>query len=96
METKGKNILGEAGVIQLISGVVAIAICIGVIINGYGFLSGMESDNQVVLDMSHESYSVSLLGLMLFPFLLGIYGGIEIGRYIQTEFTKRRKKNEKT
>jgi len=94
METKEKNIMGEAGVIQLLTGIVAITLCFGVIIYGYGFLSGIEIDNQIVHNMDHESYLVSLLGLMLFPFLLGVFGGIEIGRYVQTEFTKRRNRTE--
>ncbi|MBT8171877.1 hypothetical protein KJN74_03290, partial [Candidatus Bathyarchaeota archaeon] len=72
----------------LVLGVMAIFICFGVILYGFGFLTGIESDNQVVLDMPLESYSVSLLGLMLFPFLLGIYGGIEIGGYFQKNSQK--------
>ena len=92
METK--NIIGKASNSDLIIGIVAIALCFGVIIVGYEFLYGTELDNQVILDMSHETYTVSLLGLMLFPFLLGLYGGIEIGRYIQTEFNKRKNLNQ--
>lgn len=88
MKTKNKS---KAGNGQLIIGIIAIAIALGVIIYGYGFLSGSEADNQVVLDMSHESYTVSLIGLMLFPLFIGVYGGIEIGGYIQTHLRKEEK-----
>jgi hypothetical protein len=85
-----KKVFSEAGINDLIIGIIAVILCFGVIIIGYGFLHGMESDNHVILDMSHETYIVSFLALMLFPFLVGIFGGIEIGRYIQTEITKRK------
>jgi hypothetical protein len=85
-----RKVITEVGINDLIIGIVAIILCFGVILTGYGFLYGMESDNQVIIDMSHETYSVSFLALMLFPFLIGVFGGIEIGRYFQTEFTKRK------
>ena len=84
-----KGVFNEAGINDLIIGIVAIILCFGVIIIGYGFLYGMESDNQVIINMSHETYTVSFLALMLFPFLVGLFGGIQIGRFFQTEITKR-------
>lgn len=88
-----KNNFGKTDVGQLILGIVAIAVCFGVIIYGYGFLAGIESDNQVILEMTLESYSISLLGLMLFPFILGIYGGFEIGGYFQKNSQKTKNNN---
>ena len=88
-----KNNSSKTDVGQLIIGIVALAVCFGVIIYGYGFLAGIESDNQVVLDMTLESYSISFLGLMLFPFILGIYGGFEIGGYFQKNSQKTKTKN---
>ena len=78
----------KRGISQLIIGVIAIAICFAVIIYGYGFLYGAEIDNQVVLEMNHDAYTASLLGLMLFPCFLGIYGGIEIGSYFKQNSQK--------
>ena len=77
------KIFSRTGKSQLVIGLIAIGICFGVIIYGFGFLEGKEVDNQVLVDMPLESYSISLLGLMLFPFLLGVYGGIEVGGYFQ-------------
>ena len=87
MGTKEKG-KGKTGVSQLIIGIVAIAICFAVIVYGYGFLYGAEIDNQVVLEMNHDAYTASLLGLMLFPCFLGIYGGIEIGSYFKQNSQK--------
>ena len=83
-----KKIFSRTGKSQLVIGLIAIAICFGVIIYGFGFLAGEEVDSQVVIDMPLESYSISFLGLMLFPFLLGIYGGIEVGGYFQKNTQK--------
>jgi hypothetical protein len=80
---KINKIFSRTGKSQLVIGLIAISICFGVIIYGFGFLAGEEVDNQVVINRPLESYSISLLGLMLFPFLLGVYGGIEVGGYFQ-------------
>lgn len=83
-----KRIFNRTGKSQLVIGLIAIAVCFGVIIYGFGFLAGEEVDSQVVIDMPLESYSISFLGLMLFPFLLGVYGGIEVGGYFQKNLEK--------
>lgn len=88
MVTK-KNGVDKAGVSDLIIGIATIVFCFVVIIIGFEFLYGMESDNQVVLDMSHETYSVSLLGLMISLLLVALFGGIEIGRYVSRESIKK-------
>jgi hypothetical protein len=78
----------KVSTIELIIGLVAITISFGIIIYGYYFLYGIESINQVIIDMTHENYIISLLGLMIFPFFLGVFGGIEIGRFINQKFRK--------
>ena len=43
-----------------------------------------------VLDMTVEDFSSTLLLIWLGILLFGVIGGYEVGRYIQTEFSKRR------
>lgn len=85
-----KYVFGEAGVSNLLLGVILIVVALGLILYGYGYLSGMASgEGNIVL----TTEGISGLPLAMFLLLvLGIVGGYEIGRYVQTQFTKRRKR----
>jgi len=91
-----KYLFGEARVRNLVFGIVLVFLAITLILFAYGGLlgrfSGLDGAEVVVTD-PHGFVSNLLLILSLLLFL-GVWGGFEIGRYAQTEFTKRRKKSE--
>jgi len=90
MGWKEKYIYGKAGVINLIFGLICIFIALGLIIFAYGGMMGKPSGDQVIFDMTLERFSSTMLTIWLAILLFGAIGGFEIGRYIQTELTKRK------
>ena len=85
-----KFIFGDAGVINLVSGMLFIFVAIGLIAFAYGGMMGKPSGDQIIINMTLEKYASTMLLIWLVILLFGIIGGFEIGRYVQTEFTKRR------
>ena len=81
---------GEAGVRNLVFGMILVFIAVGLILFGYGGLSGKPSGDQIVFDMTLEQFTSTMLAIWFAILFFGVLGGFEIGRYVQTEFTKRR------
>ena len=88
-----KYIYSEAGIWNLLFGLICFFIAVGLVIFGYGELSGIAAGEQVIFNMTAEIFSSTILTIFLGILLFGILGGYEIGRYIQTIFTKRRRKS---
>ena len=93
MGWKEKYIYGEAGVSHLVLGLILIFVALALIILLYGVTSSSPSGDIIILDMSPEEYSSGLVGLGLAILFFGVWGGFEIGRYVQSEFSKRRTPN---
>jgi len=83
-----KYVYGEASTKNLIFGLICVFIAIVLVIWVYTYVSGMASGGEDIV-MKHEG----IIGLLYYGFgvlFFGLIGGFEIGRYVQTEFTKRR------
>jgi len=93
MGWKEKYVYAEAGISDLVLGLISIFMALGFIIFAYGGMIGKPSGDQIVFDMTPEKFSSSMLTIWLGILCFGIIGGFEIGRYIQTEFTKRKRKS---
>lgn len=90
-----KYVFGEAGVNNLILGIFIMAMAVSVILFMYGYLSGMASHENGQIVLATEGIS-GLPLIMLLVLVFGIISGYEIGRYVQTQFTKRRKERLKS
>lgn len=92
LEEAKQKLYSEAGVSNLVAGI----ICIFVALLGMAFVYGIYFGNIVSLGgaqavLADPQRFISLMALFSLAILfLGILGGFEIGRYVQTEFTKRR------
>ena len=93
MGWKEKYIYGEAGISDLVLGLISIFMALGTIIFAYGGMLGKQSGDQIVFDMTLEKFSSTILTIWLGILFFGIIGGFEIGKYIQTEFNKRKRKS---
>lgn len=90
MGWKEKHIYGEAGVGNLVLGILLVIIALLIIVYMYAYVSGLEASGEGMLVLRDISGLTMLnLGTLFF----GVVGGFEIGRYVQTEFTKRRKQS---
>ena len=91
-----KYVFGEAGVWNLLFGVILVFTAIGSILFIYGMvlgkLSGLE-EAEVVVVTDPEGF-LFLLKVVLAILFLGVWGGFEVGRYVQTEFTKRKSRKQ--
>jgi hypothetical protein len=72
---------------ELILGLIYVFIAVGVIIFAYGYISGMVSEGEGII-VKREGIAVLFICISLI-LLLGLLGGIEIGRYVQTQLAKR-------
>jgi len=88
-ETMQKLYRSEAGVRNLISGMVAIFVAIAIIIWMYSYISGMASTGDTVLKPRPTSDLFAVVTLCVL--LISVFGGFEIGMYVQSEFHRRRK-----
>lgn len=89
MSKLDKYVFGEAGVSNLLLGVILICGALSLMLYMWAALSGIVSGE---FDIVGETEGISNFYLaMLLLVVLSIVGGYEIGRYVQTEFTKRRK-----
>lgn len=55
----------------------------------YAYVSGLEVNGDRIILRDISGLTVLHFGILFF----GVLGGFEIGRYVQTEFAKRRKKS---
>ena len=85
-----KYVYGEAGVRHLVFGIVSIIIAVGLILVVYGYVSGAARIGDIIFEAS-EALASWFLIYGFFALGLGLLGGFEVGRYVQTEFTKRQK-----
>ena len=85
-----KYFFGEAGVKNLIQGMILIFIALGLILFAYGGVLGKPAGEEIVIAMTPEQYASTMLLIWLAILFFGVWGGFEIGRYVQTEFTKKR------
>ena len=84
-----KYVFGEAGVSNLLLGVILICGALSLMLYMWAFLSGVVSGE---FDIVGETEGISNFFLvMLLLVVLSIVGGYEIGRYVQTQFNMRRK-----
>lgn len=88
MGRKEKHIYGEAGVPHLVFGIFCVVVAVILIVFGYAYLIGLEAsgEGEIILKdiLGVTAWNIGTL-------LFGVVGGFEIGRYVQTEFAKRRK-----
>jgi hypothetical protein len=90
------TIFGEASVRNLVMGMFAIFIDVILIAFAYGILLGrwaVPQGAQLVVTDPQGFLSIMLL-VWIAILAFGILGGLEIGRYVQTEFTKRRRQRQ--
>ena len=90
-EAKQKLYWSEAGVRHLVSGIIGIFSIVILIIFAYGYISGMASTGDI--GIKREGIN-ALFVIMFLVLLIGVASGFEIGRYVQTEFTKRRRQRQ--
>ena len=88
-----KYFYSEAGIWNLLFGLICFFIAVGLVIFGYSELGGIAAGEQVFFNMTAENFSSTLLAIFLGILLFGIIGGYEIGRYVQTIFNKRRRES---
>jgi len=89
-----RKLFKEAGVRNLITGIISLFVAIVFIIWVYSYLTGMVSGGGDLI-MKREG----IIGLLYFGFgilFFGLLGGFEIGRYVEMEFSKRRIARTKT
>ena len=83
-----KYIFGKASLKNLVLGMLLLLSTVGLILFVYGYLSGMASSGGDII-LKRDGVSglfAALLGILF----LGVWGGYEIGRYVEMEFSKRR------
>lgn len=85
---------GEGKVRNLITGIIVLFVAIALILWTYGFLSGMATSEGDIVMTREGIRNVPIIMLVILFF--GLWGGFEIGRYVQTEFTKRREQRLKS
>jgi hypothetical protein len=84
------TLFGDAGARNLVLGMISVFIAIGIILIGYGGLVAKPSGDQIVFDMTLEQFTSTTLTIWFGILLFGVWSGFEIGRYVQTESTRRR------
>ena len=91
-----KYAFGEARVRNLVFGIILVFGAIALVLFVYGALLGKFSgvDGAEVVITDPEGFVSGLVAILLLILFLGVGGGFEIGRYVQTEFTKRRKERQ--
>ena len=83
-----KYLFGEAGILNLVGGIIRIFIAVVIILSAYSLILERGPGDQIFIRATIER-TLSMLVASLAVLFLGIWGGYEIGRYIQTQFNKR-------
>lgn len=86
-----KSIYGEARVRNLLAGILTIALALALVAYLFGGLMGIGREGGRVEISDFGQFTLSLALITGGIFALGVYGGLEIGRYVEAEFGKRRK-----
>jgi len=84
-----KYLFGEAGTLNLVGGIIRIFIAVVIILSAYGLILERAPGDQIFIRATIERTFLMLVASLAVLFL-GTWGGYEIGRYIQTQFNKRR------
>lgn len=87
MSTLRRILYGDVGISNLISGIISIFISLALIIWAYSYISGLSGGEDVVIK-AEGAVIFAYFGIAIF--LFAVWGGVEIGRFLQTELTKRR------
>jgi len=96
-EAKQKLYWSEGRVRDLIGGIISIFAAIGIIILFYGALWGKFSEvrqGEQVIITNPNGFTSVMVTVFFALVILSVLGGFEIGRYVQTEFTKRRRQRQ--
>lgn len=96
-ETKQKHIYAQAGIKTLVYGIIGIFLDIIIIVLFYGLFWGRFSElregERIVL--TNPSGFISLLAVVMFLLVfIGVLSGLLIGRYVESEFAKRRRQRQ--
>lgn len=82
-------LFGEAGVINLVGGIIRVSIAVVIILSAYALVLERAAGDQIFIRATLERTNTMLLACLVILFL-GVWGGFEVGRYVQTELNKRR------
>ena len=89
-----RYIYGKASLKNLILGIICLFIAIVLIIFAYSYLAGMTATLGAGEDIILKPEGIT--GLLYFNFAIlffGLWGGFQVGRYVEMEFSKRRRAN---
>ena len=92
MGWREKYVYSEANIWNVVFGLISISISFGLIIFAYGEIIAQLAGEQLAFNITTENFASTMLTIWLGIFLFGVIGGYEVGRYIQTEFVKRKRK----
>ena len=90
MGWKEKYFYSEAGIFNLLFGLTCIFIAFGLIIFAYGWILGQPIGDLSINDLTNEEFVSTMVLIWIGILFFGVIGGYELGRYIQTEFNKRK------
>ena len=97
LEEAKQKLYGEAGVKNLVSGIILVFVALLFMAIGYIYFFGQilslpQGTKAVLTDVGFFTSMMVIFWLIIL--FIGILGGFEIGRYVQTEFTKRRRQKQ--
>jgi hypothetical protein len=86
-----KSVFGEARVRNLLSGIISIVVAVILMAYLFGALLGIGREGNTIVISNFAQWTQALALIIGLTFTLCIFGGLEIGRYTEAEFGKKRK-----
>jgi hypothetical protein len=71
---------GKPRLLNFIFGLVCVISAFALVLNIYGYTSGLTSQGNIILESKEVPQLFLFIGLVV---LLGVYGGFEIGRFVE-------------
>ena len=90
-ESLRKSVYGEARVRNLLFGIILVVLAIIFIGYFFGALWGVGREGDRIVISNFGQWTQGLALIIGGIFALGIFGGLQIGRYVEAEFGKKKK-----